>query len=758
MAMLGWLAAAIAPWLIHWWNNRRPRKTPWAAIDLLLSAVRQRTRRVHFQQWLLLAVRTAILALVALAAAQPVWRPLAMGAASGSRTHHLILVDQSYSMSCRELSKTRFDRAQMLARQTIESAAAGDLFTVIAWSQVAENVLGLPTFQASEVLAAVDELAWSHAPADLAKALRAAEQAIARVKKQHPEITVHRTVFFSDLARNTWQPDADSSAEVEKLCRQLAKESELLVVSVDRRDSEEGDATEEDGGRSRHNNLAVTHLTASPPLAMAQDRITILATIRAWGNRANPLTSSQEVVFSVDGVTVHRQQHEIPTGGETTVRFEHRFASAGQHSIRVLVKNASAENASSEKALSEDAVDCLPLDNRRWMVLDVREHVRVACIAGKPGAAKDLTRALVPGPIHVETILASRLDETDLAQFDALFLCNVAELTERDTERLVRFAQGGGALAFFLGDRVALDSYQRLFNQLQLSVRIRPRIEVNEMRFDPLEYQHPLMEVFRGRKNAGLLAVRVSHYFPLEILPSDQPPEVALAFRSEETNSDNAHTGDPAIIIGSIGLGRAAVVAVPASLATRTAGGAPWSSLAINPSFLPLVRELLAHLVGDREQSQTNLLVSQPLVGLAPNALFGQGISVRTPRGKLVHPTMTDGAKDSTFAFAETSQSGIYSFHSDDAINNSPGNGSGSELARFAVNLDTRESDLSTILPSELPPSISLKQPNKVDKRLQPAQVVAAGDLALQRTLFAAALALLLAELLLAWSIGRSWG
>ena len=58
--MLGWLAAAAAPLLIHLWNRRKYREVPWAAIEYLLAAMRKNSRRMQLEQWLLLAVRTLL--------------------------------------------------------------------------------------------------------------------------------------------------------------------------------------------------------------------------------------------------------------------------------------------------------------------------------------------------------------------------------------------------------------------------------------------------------------------------------------------------------------------------------------------------------------------------------------------------------------------------------------------------------------------------------------------------------------------------
>jgi hypothetical protein len=40
LAMLGWLAAAAAPLLIHLWSRHRFRESPWAAMQFLLAAMR----------------------------------------------------------------------------------------------------------------------------------------------------------------------------------------------------------------------------------------------------------------------------------------------------------------------------------------------------------------------------------------------------------------------------------------------------------------------------------------------------------------------------------------------------------------------------------------------------------------------------------------------------------------------------------------------------------------------------------------------
>src|ERR1700759_5366094 len=97
--MLAWGAAAAVPLLIHLWSRRRQRQEPWAAMSFLLAAVRKSARRIFFEQWVLLAVRTAILVLFALALADPQLSMLSGLAGRTTGQMHVVLVfDGSYSM------------------------------------------------------------------------------------------------------------------------------------------------------------------------------------------------------------------------------------------------------------------------------------------------------------------------------------------------------------------------------------------------------------------------------------------------------------------------------------------------------------------------------------------------------------------------------------------------------------------------------------------------------------------------------------
>ena len=119
--MLAWGLAAALPLLIHLWSRRKHRQEPWAAMAFLLAALRKNARRIQLEQWILLAMRTLILLLFALALSDPQSSLFSgwAGGATGAQTHVILVLDASYSMDYQSGDKSRFQMAKELARQLV---------------------------------------------------------------------------------------------------------------------------------------------------------------------------------------------------------------------------------------------------------------------------------------------------------------------------------------------------------------------------------------------------------------------------------------------------------------------------------------------------------------------------------------------------------------------------------------------------------------------------------------------------------------
>jgi len=151
-------------------------------MEYLLRAIRRRTRRMQFEQWLLLAVRTLLIVLVVTAVAEPYFERIGLGAAAAGRVHRVLAIDGSYSMGYRPGDQTRFDQAKQIARQIVEQSNQGDAFTLVLLASPPRVVVGTPSIAAGEVLAEIDALRRPDTTLDLPGSVAAVERLLDRAR------------------------------------------------------------------------------------------------------------------------------------------------------------------------------------------------------------------------------------------------------------------------------------------------------------------------------------------------------------------------------------------------------------------------------------------------------------------------------------------------------------------------------------------------------------------------------------------------
>ena len=158
LPMLGWLAAAAAPVLIHLWSRRQYRAMPWAAMEYLLAANRRQQTRRRLEQWLMLAVRTLLVVLVVVAVAGPYMEAARPAAAGGGAVHRVLVLDGSYSMGCRGPDATRFERAKRIARQIVNAGRQGDAFSLVLMADRPRVIIGGAAVEPAAVIREIDNL------------------------------------------------------------------------------------------------------------------------------------------------------------------------------------------------------------------------------------------------------------------------------------------------------------------------------------------------------------------------------------------------------------------------------------------------------------------------------------------------------------------------------------------------------------------------------------------------------------------------
>ena len=660
-AMLLWAVAAAVPILIHLWSRHRYQQLPWGAMQFLLAAMRKNARRIQLTQWLLLALRTAILLLFALALANPLLSLVSptLGG-SGGRTLYVLVIDGSYSMDYRREGVSRFDEAKEAARTLVAEGQQGDGYALILMGQPPRVVIGDPAFDPDDVLQELSSLEMPHAGASLPQTLAEIETTLASAREKHPRLVQRRIVFFTDLGRTTWQEA--STADVKQQLARIADQPGTSLALVDL-------------GVPQAQNLAVTRLEMSQPLATLAAESVFQAEIQSFADQEMP---GQSVELLVDGVRVAAQQVDLPPRGRASVSFPHRFEAAAEHVVQIHL-----------------ADDDLPLDNQRWLSVPVREAIRVLCVYGRPGETRHIALALAPQKtdrpaVRVTEAGESAILESELGQYDCVVLSNIGRFSRDEAAVLTQYVQSGGGLIVFLGDQAQLDNYNQELGGERAQERLLPARLVSlseeaKYGFDPLEYRHPIVAPFRGFDRSGLLTTPVWKY--VRMTPSAQA-SVALAFSG----------GDPALVEERIGRGICllfASAASPQSVDSTTSPPTPWSAFASWPSFPPLVQEMLLLAISRREVGR-NVRVGDELVGTLNSGTSQSAIELSGPRGISQRLPLTSGGGESSWSLAGTSTSGISEAKLEAA----------SGTQKFAVNLDPRESDLERVPADALPEQI----------------------------------------------------
>jgi hypothetical protein len=715
--LLWGLGAASVPIIIHLLNRRKFRETSWAAMRFLLAAIRKNSRRIRIEQWLLLAVRTLLIVLVVTAMAKPFLEGLgALPVIAGQRTHRVIVLDGSLSMAYTVGDVTRFEQAKTLAAQLVKDARRGDVISLVLMADPPRNVIREPSPNHAEVLKEIEEVTLPHGGTDLAASFDAIERALASSDIRQKEV-----VFLTDLQAASWKKPAGSADEGLKraVAKIQARQARSVVIDL---------------GKSGGENRAVTSLRLEAPVVTAGTSTLIHATVRNFG--PGPVDSAR-VRLVVDGRLGPEELHDVPVGEDVPVVFSHTFPAPGDHVVEVQIGD-----------------DPLKLDNHRWLAVPVREYLHVLLVDGhfksEPFQAETdyLAQALSPASssegspsvVRVEVVPESQLSRRELAPYDAVVLCNMAQFTEAEVAALDDYLKQGGGVVVFGGDQVVPENYNRLLyagGKGLLPAAVGPSVGDASKKggagfgFDPLKFRHPIVKDFAGASSkvvAGLTGVKTWQFHKLK-LPKDSLATVALAF-------DN---GDPAVIEAPRYRGTVIQVA--------TSADADWTFWPLHMSYPPVMEQIVLQASAGR-LAERNVRVGQPLDQALPASGASAPVTVVVPDGRSLFSKLRAAGGVSQLYFENTELSGPYQVKVGPPL---------ALEATFSANPDPAESDPAKLdragLADAVPGWNFAYLTNWRELTGDAASVSRRGEL--HRQLLYAVLALLMIESVLAWKFGH---
>lgn len=353
-ALLGLLALAGVPLLVHLLSRARPPEYRFSNIDFLRRVIRRTARFRKPKDWLLLALRTLALAALALAFISP-FLISKNSALPGEKSTVVVMIDRSASMAAREGAGSRMETACVQAARFLDDArpSAANLVWIDAEPDAVFPEPGPNLDFLTELLKKTDS---KPEPGALAAAFDLALRQLSSARG-HREL-----VILSDFQESAWR-------NFEPV---LPPDIKLRMISV---------------ATSAPANLAVTRLLSQPPRPVVGQETTVLASVRNY----SPEPVRTQLTLDADGAR-QSQAINLPPWGETETAFSIRPANPG-----ALAVSASIE------------ADAFPGDDSRHSFLRVLDAIRVSNPAPSSTVISKIVSALpwlavtensVAGDIH----------------------------------------------------------------------------------------------------------------------------------------------------------------------------------------------------------------------------------------------------------------------------------------------------------------------------------------------------------------------
>lgn len=668
-------AAALIPILIHLINRKRFRRVPWAAMSFLMAANRRSARRVRLENLLLLALRMLIVAGAGLAVARPYVSNATLGLRS-SRVDRFLVLDTSLSMNAvRPDGRTRFEAAHEFAQQLVQAFPPGDGVALLTTAQPAQALIETPTHDRRFVRETLAGVTVTQAADDMVGALALLQTNLAASDAPPGNRAVY---LISDFPEEVWGADRGSPTAAGRAMREVA----LLLGEPDRNLN----LTAIDPGHS--DNLAVTDFQVDGSFANVQVPTMVTVEVANFG----PATARGATLQLREGSQTSRRADLPPIGaGERTKTvFSITLSKLGSQVL--------------EAKLSARSADALPLDDTRWLALEVRDAIPVLVVDGQPGGrliegqSGYLAFALSPPEDSPRSVMHWGRSQTNLYDvkvitepelgteishaFEIIALCNVPRLSPQQWEALTQFVSRGGGLFVSGGGLISAENYNRFGfadGRGVLPARLSSVLDVSQSG-QRVGFQLPqdglsIFSEFSDHHNSGLFSARVDRYWTTEsLVPNAQTP---LRYTD----------GSPAVFFSKLGEGRVALWTTTVNM--------EWNNLAGRGDFIPVMAKVFGALTPSRG-AHRNLIVGDTLIEPLSPAESSMPLTLSWGEGQSAPPTIAPVNESLVARHGPMPMAGPVTLSIGEAIR------------EFSVNIDPRESRLQSADPAVIESAVGV--------------------------------------------------
>ncbi len=691
--LFGLLATGI-PLVIHLWNRRRVVTIDFSSLIFITAAHRENARRFQLRQLLILLLRMAIIALIALALARP-FLTLGLPVASvRAKTDVIIVLDNSYSMAYQDINGIRLDKAKTLATDIIDTLRHGDRAALILMSDIPKPVFRQLTPDIESVTAAINDTETSYRTTNVQPSLELAHEILTESEQLNKEI-----YLISDFAQNGW-------VNWNRLPNRSGARIALIPVA-------EGEA----------HNTSIKEIRPSNQLIGVD--LPFQLNVTTVNHSVAPLNQNILTLF-IGGEKQKTMSFSVAANESLNTTLTYNFSTPGTH-IGYLT-------------LTDDRLN---IDNQRYFALDALGEVRVLCVgeqteyltlalnphtdSRQPSAVSSQQRDFLTDrqqlslrSKHNTMILPTQCTPDEfvtfpLEDYDVIVLADVLTMSRQMSAQLREFTRHGKSIIVFVSDRSNATSYNEPDNVWWFPARLgSPLTWTPPQRVQVYEGTHPVFDIFPSEGFSMQYAPQF--YNGIALQPSSESNVIAR-FGDDTPFLVERSQGTSTVLLYNCGLlvqqttpSMELGLQTPPTTSTRTTTYT--SDLLVNPYFLPMLQQSVLYTT----IASNNLLTWGGHIGDTYTAHYprsaGGKASIRlmetvssqqdSPNPQLDSDTRQQStswgfdpiailpiAEDGTLRFQGTERPGIYQVEvrRQDSI----------QRDFFAVNVDTTEADLTEI-------------------------------------------------------------
>ena len=438
IGFLAALAALAIPIIVHLVFRQRPKRVELGTLRFLRVVLEHNARRRRVMRWLLLALRLACVALLALLFARPYL--LAYSAAGQKRTA-VVLIDRSASMELRQDGVRAVERAVASVQDLLGKSANNTRFEIAFFDhQVRPLVAPQPgekagdkrrDVSAAELSAKLVAPAACYGGTDYGAALEWARDVLSKAPSGPRELHIYTDFQQSGLA---W---SDVDALPEDVAAHL-----------------------HDLGRAAVGNVAVVEARVERTWLRPDEQTSIHVTVYNGGPFAADDVPIALKLTSQSRKLELREQVKVESGAMESVRLDLPPLAAGWWQGTVAI----------------EAEDDLPLDNQRHVALLASPPYQVLLVDGRASPSPVLSstyfldaalRLAPPGELYAASPFEPRqlaAGETlpNLDKYDVVVLSSVGDLARRDADKILGLVERGGGLFVLCGENVTAERTKSL--------------------------------------------------------------------------------------------------------------------------------------------------------------------------------------------------------------------------------------------------------------------------------------------------------